>query len=67
MPLIRCTRGDKRFIQLAARRHAQTAVAKPGALAAFRPKAFVGDRIIDQASEDIAPTRTIGLWILHRD
>src|SRR3546814_8220166 len=57
--------GDQGIGEVAPRRHAQATVLKPGALALFRPEAFVRQRLIDKSCDNRAARPSLG--ILHRD
>src|SRR3546814_3669864 len=46
--------GDQGIGEVAPRRHAQATVLKPGALALFRPEAFVRQRLIDKSCDNRA-------------
>src|SRR3546814_1008773 len=57
--------GDHAIAQVAPRRHAQPLVVPPGPPALFRPIAFVGDGLVDEAGRHFPPAAVERL--LHRD
>src|SRR5690606_5375053 len=65
--LVRDAGRDQRLTELAPRRDAQPGILQPGAAALLGPEALVGDRLVDEPGDHLAPAPAAWLGFLDGD